>query len=54
MRVIFAVASSDFAMLLQLDNNVMNMLLRLLLFTSETKEAPHDNKSKKTDYQQEK
>jgi len=27
MRVIFAVASSDFAMLLHLDNNVMNMLL---------------------------
>lgn len=27
MRVIFAVASSDFAMLFHLDNNVMNMLL---------------------------
>jgi hypothetical protein len=54
MRVIFAVASSDFAMFLHLDNNVMDMVFRLLFITAETADAPNDNEPDNTNDKKEK
>jgi hypothetical protein len=54
MRVIFAVTSADFAMFLHLDNNVMNMVFRLLFITAETADAPNDNEPDNTNDKKEK
>jgi hypothetical protein len=52
--MIFSATSPDLAMFLHLDNNVMDMVLRLLFITAETEDAPTDNESDNSNDKQEK